>query len=72
MVKDFNLLIEDGDLLKQDKIGSEVYDMLFSAAKNRQKLVTIKEVYRKFRSCLKGEARDTWIKIVEDQPKLSK
>ena len=65
MVKDFNRLIEDGALLKQDEIGSE-------AEKNRQKLVTIKEVYRKFRSCLKGESRDTWIKIVEDQPKFGK
>ena len=42
LVKDFNLLIEDGDLLKQDEIGSEEYDRPFSNLKNRQKLVAIK------------------------------
>ena len=44
LVKDFNLLIEDGDLLKQDEIDPEEYDRPFSAAKNRQKLVVIKEI----------------------------
>ena len=28
-------------------------------------------MYRKFRSCLKGEARDTWLTLVEAQPILS-
>ena len=71
MVKAFNLLIEDKDLLKQDEIRSEEYDRPFSTAKKRKKLVVIKEVYRKVRSCQKGEARDTWLKIVEDQPILA-
>ena len=71
LVKDFNLLIEVGDLLKEDEIGSKEHDSPFSAVKNRQKLIAIKEVYRKFRSCLKGEARDTWLKLVEDQPILA-
>ena len=71
MVKAFNLLIEDGYLLKQDEIGSENHDRPFSAAKKRKKLVAKKEVYRKVGSCLKGEARDTWLKMVEDQPILA-
>ena len=52
LANDFKLLIEDGDLLKEDEIGSEKYDMPFTAARNRNKLVAIKEVSRKFRSCL--------------------
>ena len=71
LVKDFNLLIEDGDLFKEDSIGTEENDRPFTGAKNRTKLISIKEVYRKFRSCLKGEARDTWLKLVEDQPILA-
>ena len=71
LVKDFNLLIEDRDLLKEEDIGSEEHDRPFSNLKNRHKLVAIKEVYRKFRFCLKGKARDTWLKIVEYQPILA-
>ena len=56
LVKDFNLLVEDGDLLKEEEIGFEENDRPFTAVRNRNKLVVIKEVYRKFRSCLKGEA----------------
>ena len=71
LVKDFNLLIEDGDLLEEEEIGSEELDRPFTVANNRRKLVAIKEVYRKFRSCLKGEAREVWLKLVEDQPILA-
>ena len=54
LVKDFKLLIEDGDLLKEDEIGLEESDRPFTAARNRNKPVAIKEVYKRFRSCLKG------------------
>ena len=54
LVKDFKLLIEDGDLLKEDEIGLEESDRPFTAARNRNKSVAIKEVYKRFRSCLKG------------------
>ena len=62
------MLTEDEDLLKEDEIGSEKSDRPFTSTRNRNKLVAIKEVYRKFRSCLKGEAMDAWLRIVEDQP----
>ena len=58
-------------MFKEDEIGLEESERPFSAARNRDKLRAIKEVYRKFRSCLKGEARDTWLKLVEDQPILA-
>ena len=70
LIKDFNLMIEDGDLLKEDEIGKEETDRPFTGVRNRSKLTAIKEVYRKFRSCLKGDERDTWLKLVEDQPIL--
>ena len=30
LIKDFNLMIEDGDLFKEDEIGTEEYDRTFS------------------------------------------
>ena len=68
MVKDFNLLIENRYLLKEDEIGSEESDRSITSARSRNKLVAIKEVYRKFRSCLKRETRGDWLRIVEDEP----
>ena len=65
------MLIEDGDLFKEDNIGTEENDRPFNAARNKTKFTSIKEVSRNFRSCLKGEARDTWLKLVEDQPVLA-
>ena len=62
------MLTEDEDLLKEDEIGSEKSDIPFTSTRNRNKLVAIKEVYRKLRSYLKGEAMDAWLIIVEDQP----
>ena len=58
LVKEFNLLIEYGDLLKEDDIHEVVYIYTFNGVKRRHKLVVIKETYRKFHSCLKGEARE--------------
>ena len=64
-------MIEDGDLLKEEVIiGSKENDWPFTIVQRRNKLTAIKEVYRKFRSCLKGEARDNWLKLVEEQPML--
>ena len=54
LIKDFNLLVEDGDLLEEEAIGSKKSDRPFTIANRRAKLIAIKEVYRKFRSCLKG------------------
>ena len=71
LIRNFYLLIEDGDLFKEDEIGSEESDRSFTSARDRDKLVAIKEVYRKFRFYLKGEVRDTWLRIVEDQPILA-
>ena len=67
----FNVLIEDSDLFREEDIGTEENDQSFTAIRNRNKLTAIKEVYIKFRSCLKGEARGTWLKLVEDQPALA-
>mmetsp|Transcript_44130 Transcript_44130/g.53005 ORF Transcript_44130/g.53005 Transcript_44130/m.53005 type:complete len:93 (+) Transcript_44130:118-396(+) len=33
----------------------------------RKKLIIIKEVNCKFRSCLKGQPRDTWLELIETQ-----
>ena len=33
--------------------------------------MAIKEVYRKFRLCLKGEAREVWLKLTEEKPILA-
>ena len=71
LIKEFNLMIEDGDLFKEDEIGTEEDDRPFTANNRRLKLVSIKEVYRKFRSCLKGEARESWLKLIEEQPILA-
>ena len=38
-------MIVDGDLLKEDEIGKEETDRPFIGAKNRSKLMAIKEVY---------------------------
>ena len=62
LVKEFNILIEDGDILKEETIGEEVSRAIWkTATKTKNKLIAIKEVYRKFRSCLKEKPRDTWL-----------
>ena len=64
-------MVKDGDLLNEEAIGSEKNGWRFTNAQNRNKLIAIKEVYRKFRSCLKGEARDNRLKLVKGQPELN-
>eukprot|EP00592_Proboscia_alata_P011070 CAMPEP_0194365586 /NCGR_PEP_ID=MMETSP0174-20130528/13671_1 /TAXON_ID=216777 /ORGANISM="Proboscia alata, Strain PI-D3" /LENGTH=58 /DNA_ID=CAMNT_0039140387 /DNA_START=65 /DNA_END=238 /DNA_ORIENTATION=+ len=54
--KEFNLIIEDGDLLKEETLGTEVTMATWETpTRKRNKLLAIKEVNRKFRSCLKGQ-----------------
>ena len=72
LVKEFNILIEDGDLLKEETIGEEESRAIWkTATKTKNKLIAIKEVYRKFRSCLKGQPRDTWLGLIEQQTVLA-
>ena len=42
LIKDFNLMVEDGDLLKEEAIGSEQDDRPFTAANNMRYLVCFK------------------------------
>ena len=70
MVKEFNMMIKDGNLYKEEDIKEEVTRETFIAAQRRNKLKAIKETFRKFRACLKGEAREPWINLMEDQPVL--
>mmetsp|Transcript_34952 Transcript_34952/g.40438 ORF Transcript_34952/g.40438 Transcript_34952/m.40438 type:complete len:306 (+) Transcript_34952:850-1767(+) len=66
--KEFNLLINDGDLMKEETIGTEVTMATWETpTKKWNKSTAIKEVNRKFRSCLKGQPRDTWLEWVEAQ-----
>jgi len=45
LVKDFNFFVEDGDLLKEDAIGSGKTYRPFSEANKRRKLTAIKETH---------------------------
>lgn len=54
MVKEFNMMIEDGYLFKEEDIGEEAVRDTFTAAKKINKSKAIKETFRKFRACLKG------------------
>ena len=56
LVKDFKLLIEVGNSSKKTR----------SAEMCRQNLVAIMETYRKFRLCLKGEVKESWLKVIEE------
>ena len=60
------MMIEDGDPFKDKDIGEEEDRNTFSALKKRHKLKAIKETFRKFRICLKGDPRDKQIKLTED------
>ena len=51
-------MIEDGDLMKDEEIGLEDVRNGFTSLRKRNKLKAIKETFRKFRSCLKGDPRD--------------
>ena len=67
LVKEFKMMIEDGDLFKNDDIGTEVVRNTFTTLKKKNKLKAIKETFRKYRACLKDEARDKWLKLYDDQ-----
>ena len=69
LVKDFNFLIKDVNLFKGETIGSEEHNRPFMIVRSRYKLVVIKEIYRKFRSCLKREVQE--VKLVKDQQVLT-
>ena len=71
LIKEFNMMIEDRDIFKDEDIGEDEDRYTFAALKKRNKLKVIKETSRKFRACLKGEARDKWLKLIEDQPILT-
>ena len=58
LVKEFNMMIEDGDLFKEENIGEEENRNSFTSLKKKNKLEAIKETFRKFRTCLKGDPRD--------------
>ena len=47
LIKEFELLIEDRDLFKENEIGNEATGS-FTATNKTKKLKAIKEVYRKF------------------------
>ena len=71
LVKEFNMMIKDGDLMKDEEIGLEDHRNGFTSLRRKNKLKAIKETFRKFRSCLKGEPRDKWIILTEDLPVIS-
>ena len=72
LIEDFNMLVEDGDLFKEDEIGAETARATWGSVDNqRDKLQAIKEVYRKFKACLKGQARDKWVDIENGQGVLT-
>ena len=58
LVKEFNMMIEDGELFKEENVGEEENRNNFTSLKKKHKLKAIKETFRKFRPCLKGDPRD--------------
>jgi len=71
LVKEFNMMIEDGDLLKNEESGLEEHRNGFTNLKRKNKLKAIKETFRNFRSCLKGDPRDKWITLTDDLPVIT-
>ena len=65
------MMIEDGELLKDEEIGSEEDKKGFTNLKKRNKLKAIKETFAKFRSCLKGDPRDKYITLTDDLPVIT-
>ena len=45
MVKEFNTMIKDGDLFKEEEIGEEAIRDTFTRAEKRSKLRAIKETF---------------------------
>ena len=58
LVKEFNMMIEDGDLFKEENFGEEENRNSFTSLKKKHKLKAIRKTFRKFRTCLKGDPRD--------------
>ena len=71
LVKEYNMMIVDGDIFKEDDIGEEIDRASFTGIKKRQKLKAIKDTFGKFRTCLKVELRDKCITLTEDLPVLT-
>ena len=53
LVKEFNMIIEDGDLFKEESIREEKNRNSLRSLKKKNKLKAIKETFRKFRVYLK-------------------
>ena len=71
LVKEFNIMIEDGELFKEEDIGEEYHRDRFTVLKRKHKLKAIKDTFRKFRVCLKGDPRDKWIALTYNLPVLT-
>ena len=71
LIKEYNMMIVDGDIFKEDDIGEEIDRASFTGLKKRQKLKAIKDTFGKFRTCLKVELRDKCITLTEDLPVLT-
>ena len=65
------MMVEDGDLLKEEDIRLEEDRNGFTVVKKRNKLKAIKETFRKFRVCIKSDPRDKWIALTEDLPVIT-
>ena len=65
------MMIEDEYLLKDEEIGLEEHRNGFTNLKRKNKLKAIKETFRNFRSCLKGDPRDKWITLTDDLPVIT-
>ena len=67
-------MIEDGDLFFENTgtlTRNEDQIATMSDAQKRWKLTKIKEVYRLYRSCFLGKARDKWILATEKAPEFT-
>ena len=71
LVKAFNITVEDGDYFKEEDIEEEELRSGFTASKKRKKLKAIKETFRKFRVCLKGDPRDKWMALTDNLPVIT-
>ena len=65
------MMIEDGNLFKEENIGEEENRNSFTSLKKKNKLKSIKETFRKFRTCLKRDPRDKYIILTDDLPVLT-
>lgn len=71
LITKFNQMIRDGDLFKDDRL-SEEYDLhTLSGDQLREKLNSVKSLYRKFEACLEDNTRDKWEQLVDYQVPLA-